>query len=92
LACRDDRAIRRSMKAHRLDVRTDHGPLAGPVRAYGLAAMDVATIHTVGPDDIIGERGQHSVYIPGVKAIVDAFEDFDVIVHRAFTCTVRVVS
>ena len=38
----DDRAIRSSMKAHRLDVRTDHGPLARPVLAYGLAAMDVA--------------------------------------------------
>jgi hypothetical protein len=38
-----------SMKAHRLDVRTDHGPLARPVLAYGLAAMNVVTIHTVGP-------------------------------------------
>ena len=35
----DDRAIRSSMKAHGLDVRTDHGPLAGPVLAYGLAAI-----------------------------------------------------
>ncbi len=33
----DDRAIRSSMKAHRLDVRTNHGPLACPVLAYGLA-------------------------------------------------------
>ena len=41
----DDRAIRSSMKAHRLDVRTDHSPLARPVLAYGLAAMDVATLH-----------------------------------------------
>lgn len=68
----DDRAIRSSMKAHRLEVRTDHGPLARPVLAYGLAAMDVATIHTVGPGDIIGEHGQHAVYVPRVKAIVDA--------------------
>ena len=43
--------------------------------------MDVATIHTVGPGDIIGEHGQHAVYVPRVKAIVDAFKDFDVIVH-----------
>src|SRR5947209_15709182 len=77
----DDRAVRRSTKAHRLDVRTDHGPLARPVLADGLAAMDVATIHTVGPGDIIGEHGQHAVYVPRVKAIVDAFKDFDVIVH-----------
>ena len=71
----DDRAIRSSMKAHRLDVRTDHGPLARPVRAYGLAAMDVATIHAVGPGDIIGERGQHAVDVPRVEAIVDAFKE-----------------
>src|SRR6476660_6273187 len=77
----DDRAIRSSMKAHRLDVRTDHGPLVRPVLAYGLAAMDVATIHTVGPGDIIGQHGQHAVYVPRVKAIVYAFKDFDVIVH-----------
>jgi hypothetical protein len=27
-------------------------------------AMDVATIHTVGAGDIIGEHCQHAVYIP----------------------------
>src|SRR5271168_3020703 len=86
---RDDRAIRSSMKAHRLDVRTDHGPLARPVLAYGLAAMNVATIHTVGPGDIIGKHGQHAVYVPRVKAIVDAFKDFDVIAHWISPCIVR---
>src|SRR5271154_4075462 len=78
---RDDRAILSSMKAHRLDVRTDHGPLARPVRAYGLAGMDVAAIHAVGPGDIIGERGQHAVDVPRIEAIVEAFEEFQVIVH-----------
>src|SRR3954451_13211394 len=48
----DDRAIRGAMKAHRLDVRTDHGPLARPVLAYGLAALDVATLHAVGPGNV----------------------------------------
>src|SRR4029450_13454367 len=81
-----DRAIRSSMKAHRLDVRTDHGPLARPVLAYGLAAVDVATIHTVGPGDIIGELGKHAVYVPRVKAIIDAFKHFDVILHWVFPC------
>jgi hypothetical protein len=68
-----------------LDVRTDHSPLARPVLTYGLAAMDVATIHTVGPGDIIGEHGQHAVYVPRVEAIVDAFKDFDVI-HHGLAC------
>src|ERR1700688_1724534 len=77
----DDRAIRSSMKADRLDVRTDHAPLARPVLAYGLAAMDVATIHAVGPGDIIGEHGQHAVYVPRVKAIVDALKEFDITIH-----------
>jgi MarR family transcriptional regulator for hemolysin len=71
----DDRAILSSMKANRLDMRTDHGPLARPVRAYGLAAMDVAAIHTVGPGDVIGKPGQHAVDIPRVEAVVHAFQD-----------------
>jgi hypothetical protein len=54
----DDRAKGGSMKAHGLDVRTDHGPLARLVLAYGVSAMDVAAIHAVGPGDIISERGQ----------------------------------
>src|SRR5580692_7238258 len=78
---RDDRAILSSMKAHRLDMRTDHAPLARPVRAYGLAAMDVAAIHAVSPGDIVCERGQHAVDVPRVEAIVEAFEEFQVIVH-----------
>jgi hypothetical protein len=77
----DDRAIRSSMKAHRFDVRTDHGPLARPVLAYCFASMNVATIHTVGPGDIIGEHGQHAVNVPCVKAIVDALEEFDITIH-----------
>src|SRR6516164_5183452 len=79
--CRTSTIIRSSMKAHRCDVRTDHGPLAGPVLAYCFAAMNVATLHTVGPDDIIGEHGQHAVDIPCVKAIVDALEEFDITIH-----------
>jgi hypothetical protein len=79
----DDRAILSSVKAHRLDVRIDHGPLARPVLAYGLTAMDVASVHAIGPGDIIGERDQHAVYVPRVEALVDAFEHFDVSVHWA---------
>jgi hypothetical protein len=83
---RDDRAIRSSMKAHRIDVRTDHGPLARPVLAYCFAPMNVATIHTVGPGDIIGEHGQHAVNVPRVEAIVDALEEFDIAVHCFSRC------
>jgi MarR family transcriptional regulator for hemolysin len=77
----NDRAIRRSMKTHRLDMRADHAPLARPVRADGLATMDVATIHTIGPGDVIGERRQHAVYVPRVEAIVQALEELDIIIH-----------
>jgi hypothetical protein len=80
----DDRTVRGSTKAHRLDARTDHAPLARPILAYRLAAMDVAPIHAVGPGDIIGERGQHAVYVPRVKAIVDALEEFDITIHWVF--------
>ena len=51
---RDDRAVRSPVEAHRLDVRTDHGPLASPVLAHGLAAVNVAAVHAIGPRNIIG--------------------------------------
>jgi hypothetical protein len=43
--------------------------------------MNVATIHTVGPGDIVGECGQHAVNVPCVKAIVDALEEFHITIH-----------
>jgi len=43
--------------------------------------MKRATIHTVGPGDIIGEHGQYAVNVPRVKAIVDALEEFDITIH-----------
>ena len=43
--------------------------------------MNVATIHTVGPGNVIGERGQHAVNVPRVEAIVDALEELDITIH-----------
>jgi hypothetical protein len=63
----DDRAIRGSTKAHGLDVRTDHAPLARPVLAYGLPAVNMATVHTVRPSDISGEHGQDAAMSRGLK-------------------------
>jgi hypothetical protein len=51
------------------------------VRAYRLASVDMAAVHAVRPGDIVGERGQHAVYVPRVEAIVETLEEFDVIVH-----------
>lgn len=87
----DDCAVRSPVEAHRFDVRTDHGPLAGPIRAHGLATMNVAAIHAGGPSDIIGKRGQHAVNIPRVEAVVDAFQDFDITVHRALSSVLPVL-
>src|SRR3569832_1438392 len=77
----EDRAVCGAMKAYRLDTWTDHGPLPCPVRAHDLTAVNVAAIHPIGPCDIVGKCGQHAVDVPRVKAIVDAFKDFDLVVH-----------
>src|SRR5262249_15954819 len=61
------------------------------VLAHGLATVNVAAIHAVGPNDIIGKRGQHAINIPRVEAFVDAFQDFDIIVHRALSSVVPVL-
>jgi MarR family transcriptional regulator for hemolysin len=87
----DDCVVSSPVEAHRFDVRTDHGPLAGPVLAHGLATVNVAAIHAVGPSDIIGKHGQHAIDIPRVEAVVDAFQDFDITVHRALSSVVPVL-
>jgi hypothetical protein len=78
---RDDRTVRSPVEAHRLDVRTDHGPLAGPVLAHGLPAVNVAAVHAVRPENIIGKPGQRAVDGSHVEAVVDALGNFDIAVH-----------
>jgi hypothetical protein len=87
----DDCVVSSLVEAHRFDVRTDHGPLAGPVLAHGLATVNVAAIHAVGPSDIIGKHGQHAIDIPRVEAVVDAFQGFDITFHRALSSLVPVL-
>jgi hypothetical protein len=87
----DDYVVSSPVEAHRFDVRTDHAPLAGPVLAHGLATVNVAAIHAVGPGDIIGKHGQHAINIPRVEAVVDAFQDFDITVHRGLSSAVPVL-
>jgi MarR family transcriptional regulator, transcriptional regulator for hemolysin len=87
----DDCVVSSPVEAYRFDVRADHGPLAGPVLAHGLATVNVAAIHAVGPSDIIGKRGQHAIDIPRVEAVVHAFKDFDITLHRALSLVVPVL-
>lgn len=86
---RDDRAIGRFAKAQGLYVGTDDRPLARPVIAYGRVAVDVATIHTVGPGDIVGKSVQYPINVPRIEAIVNAAKESDIVVHWLFPCLMR---
>src|SRR4029077_8197611 len=85
----DDRSVGSPVEAHRLDVRTDDGPLARPVLPHGLAAVNVAPVHAIGPDDIIGKHSQHAVDVSHVEAIIDALEDFDITDHWVLSLMCR---
>ena len=53
----DDRAICGLSETHRLDVRADNSPLAGPILSDGLKPMNMATIQAVGPSS---DRARHA--------------------------------
>ena len=59
-------------KAHRVYVRIDHAPLAGPVGTYAIMAMDDAALHAIGPDHVGTHRGQGAVEVPCVEGGVSA--------------------
>ncbi len=77
----DNRPVHSLVEAHGLDVRTDDGSLACPVFPNGLAAVNVAAVHSVGPSDVIGERGKDAVDVSRVEAVIHAFENVYVSVH-----------
>ena len=78
----DDRSIRAPVEAQGLDVRADDGPLARPVFADALAAVDVAALHAIGPGDVIGECVEHTVDVSRVEAVIDRPKNRDVVSHR----------
>ncbi len=78
----DDRAICRLGKTHRLDMRADNSPLAGPILSYGLKPMNMATIHAVGPSYVVGQHSKNAVDVPRIEAVIDALQNLDVVSHQ----------
>ena len=64
----DDRAICGLGETHRLDMRADNSPLAGPILSDGLKPMNMATIHAVGPSDVVGQHSKNAVDVPCIEA------------------------
>jgi len=72
----------------RLDVRIDHGPLAGPVAAHRVSSVLVATLHAIGPHDVPVHGGEDGFHIAGVKAVVNVLQELDFIQGSAPICRV----
>src|SRR5579863_601579 len=58
-----DPAIAILVEARRIDMRIDHAPLPGPIRADAFMAVDYAALHAIGPDNIGLHRGQSAVEV-----------------------------
>src|SRR5205814_3101706 len=65
-----DAPLRLGGEAPWLDARVDHCPLARPVRAYRLAAVDVAAFHSIRPLDVEMHGGQRAVDVARVEGVV----------------------
>ena len=77
----DNRPLRSLVEAHGLDVWTDDGPLACPVIPNGLASVNVAAVHFVGPSDVVGERGKDAVDVSRIEAFIHALYNVYVSAH-----------
>ena len=75
----DDRAICGLGETHRLDMRADNSPLAGPILSDGLKPMNMATIHAVGPSYVVGQHSKNAVDVPCIEAVIDALQNLDVV-------------
>jgi len=82
----DDFPLESFGELERLDVRIDHRPLACPVAAHSLATVDVAAVHSIGPDDVLVHRGEERLRVASVEPVVETFEKFDFIRHSKPTC------
>ena len=78
----DDRAICGLGETHRLDMRADNSPLAGPILSDGLKPMNMATIHAVGPSYVVGQHSKNAVDVPCIEAVIDALQNLDVVSHQ----------
>ena len=82
----DDRAICGLSETHRLDVRADNSPLAGPILSDGLKPMNMATIQAVGLSYVVGQHSKNAVDVPCVEAVIDALQNLDVVSHQHPLC------
>ena len=55
--------------------------ISGLIFPNGLSAVNVAAVHSVGPSDVIGERGKDAVDVSRFEAVIHAFENVYVAVH-----------
>ena len=55
-------------------MRVDHRPLAQPVVADALAAMDVTTFHTIRPEHARVHGGKHRLHVTGIEPIIETLK------------------
>src|SRR5882757_6641473 len=62
----DDLTLRPGREGHGLDMRIDARPLARPIAANAVSAMDMTALHAVGPGDVAMKDGKDSLDIARV--------------------------
>jgi hypothetical protein len=63
-------------------MRTDNRPLARPVFSDSLMTMNVASIHTISPSDIIGEHDKNTIDISCIEAIINVLENLNIVIYE----------
>ena len=60
-----------ALKTLRVNTRVQHFPLARPVVSDSLVALNIASIHAVGPSHVRSHAGQAAVDVAGVEGAIE---------------------
>ena len=64
-----------------LNIGIDHRPLTLPIAAHLIASVDVATFHSICPNDV-GVHGRENAFaVPAIEEGIDSSQEFHVIRH-----------
>ena len=77
----DGLGIGAAREGSRLDARINRRPLSAPIAPHGFTAVNVASLHAIGPRHIGMQRTEHGLDITSIEALVDLSEKHHVVGH-----------
>ena len=63
-----------------------HRPLAGPIPPHALPSLNVTTLHSIRPQDVLVHGCEHGLHVAGIEPVINASQEFHFIWHVTSAC------